>query len=336
MPSQKHRTARISAVGSYLPEKLLTNSDLEQMMETSDEWIRSRTGIIERHIVADGEASSDMATRAAQQILASRGLDPAEIDCIIVATVTPDMLFPATACLVQRNLGASRAWGFDLMAACSGFLYALDTGARLVESGKYRYILVIGVDAMSTIMDYQDRTTSILFGDGAGAVLLEPCEDGSEGVIDSILRCDGSGGEFLYMKAGGSLHPASAETVANREHFLRQDGRAVFKPAVKYMADVSSEVAQRNGLSGPDIKLFIPHQANKRIVDACAQRMGLTKEQVLMNIEHYGNTTAATIPLGIADAVRDGRLAPGDNVIISAFGAGFTWGSMYIKWSEVY
>ncbi len=336
MPSQKHRTARISAVGSYLPEKLLTNSDLEQMMETSDEWIRSRTGIIERHIVADGEASSDMATRAAQEIMAKRGLDPAEIDCIIVATVTPDMLFPATACLVQRNLGAGRAWGFDLSAACSGFLYALDTGARLVESGKYQCILVIGVDAMSTIMDYQDRTTSILFGDGAGAVLLEPCEDGSEGVIDSILRCDGSGGQFLYMKAGGSLHPASAETVANREHFLRQDGRAVFKPAVKYMADVSSEVAQRNGLSGPDIKLFIPHQANKRIVDACAQRMGLTKEQVLMNIDHYGNTTAATIPLGIADAVRDGKLAPGDNVIIAAFGAGFTWGGMYIKWSQVH
>ncbi len=336
MPSQKHRTARISAVGSYLPEKLLTNSDLEQMMETSDEWIRSRTGVIERHIVADGEASSDMATRAAQQVMANRGLDPAEIDCIIVATVTPDMLFPATACLVQRNLGAGHAWGFDLAAACSGFLYALDTGARLVESGKYRYILVIGVDAMSTIMDYQDRTTSILFGDGAGAVLLEPCEDGSEGVIDSVLRCDGSGGKFLYMKAGGSLHPASAETVANREHFLRQDGRTVFKQAVKWMAEVSSEVAQRNRLSGPDIKLFIPHQANKRIVDACAQRLGLTDEQVLMNIDRYGNTTAATIPLGMADAVRDGKLAPGDNVIISAFGAGFTWGSMYIKWGQVH
>ncbi len=336
MPSQKHRTARISAVGSYLPEKLLTNSDLEQIMETSDEWIRSRTGIIERHIVADGEASSAMATRAVQEILAKRDLDPAEIDCIIVATVTPDMIFPATACLVQNNIGATRAWGFDLSAACSGFLYALDTGARLVESGQYQYVLVIGVDTMSAIMDYEDRTTAILFGDGAGAVLLEPCEDGSEGVIDSILRCDGSGSEFLYIKAGGSLHPASAETVANREHFLRQDGRAVFKQAVKWMADVSSEVAQRNGLSGQDIKLFIPHQANKRIVDACAQRMGLTEEQLLVNIDRYGNTTAATIPLGMADAVRDGKLAPGDNVIIAAFGAGFTWGGMYIKWSQVY
>ncbi len=336
MPSQKHRTARISAVGSYLPEKLLTNSDLEQIMETSDEWIRSRTGIIERHIVADGEASSAMATRAVQEILAKRDLDPAEIDCIIVATVTPDMIFPATACLVQNNIGATRAWGFDLSAACSGFLYALDTGARLVESGQYQYVLVIGVDTMSAIMDYEDRTTAILFGDGAGAVLLEPCEDGSEGVIDSILRCDGSGSEFLYIKAGGSLHPASAETVANREHFLRQDGRAVFKQAVKWMADVSSEVAQRNGLSGQDIKLFIPHQANKRIVDACAQRMGLSEEQLLVNIDRYGNTTAATIPLGMADAVRDGKLAPGDNVIIAAFGAGFTWGGMYIKWSQVY
>ncbi len=336
MPSQKHRTARISAVGSYLPEKLLTNSDLERMMETSDEWIRSRTGIIERHIVAEGETSSDMATRAAQEIMTKRGLDPAQIDCIIVATVTPDMLFPATACLVQNNLGASRAWGFDLMAACSGFLYALDIGARMVESGQYQCILVIGVDAMSTIMDYEDRTTSILFGDGAGAVLLEPCEDGSEGVMDSVLRCDGAGGEFLYMRGGGSLHPASAETVANREHFLRQDGRVVYKQAIKWMADVSAEVAQRNGLSGSDIKLFIPHQANKRIVDACAQRLGLTDEQVLINIEHYGNTTAGTIPLGMADAVRDGRIGPGDNMIIAAFGAGFTWGGMYIKWGQVY
>ncbi|MCH7528029.1 MAG: ketoacyl-ACP synthase III [Candidatus Marinimicrobia bacterium] len=336
MPSKNRRTARISAVGSYLPEKLLTNADLEQMMETSDEWIRSRTGIIERHIVAEGETSSDMATQAAKQIMANRDLDPDEIDCIIVATVTPDMLFPATACLVQRNLGAGRAWGFDLMAACSGFLYALDIGARMVESGQYKYILIIGVDAMSTIMDYEDRTTSILFGDGAGAVLLEPCEDGSEGVIDSVMRSDGSGGQYLYMKAGGSLHPASAETVANREHFLRQDGRVVYKQAIKWMADVSSEVAKRNGLSGQDIKLFIPHQANKRIVDACAKRLGLTEEQVLVNIDRYGNTTAATIPLGMADAVRDGRLVQGDKVIIAAFGAGFTWGAMYIKWSQVH
>ncbi len=331
----KRRTARITAVGSYLPEKVLSNFDLEKMMETNDAWIRSRTGIIERRIVGEGEASSYMATQACRQIIDKRGLDPAEIDCIIVGTVTPDMLFPATACLVQNNLGATNAWGYDLSAACSGVLFALDNGVRMVESGRYQKILVIGVDTMSSVMDYKDRTTSILFGDGAGAVLLEPCEDGSEGIIDSVLRCDGSGGDFLYMTAGGSLHPASAETVARDEHYLRQDGKVVFKQAVKWMADVSAEVMERNGLSGEDIKLFIPHQANKRIIDACAQRLGLSDDQVLVNIEYYANTTAGTIPLGMADAVRDNRLARGDNLIITAFGAGYTWGAVYIKWSEV-
>lgn len=336
MPSrQPHRTAKITAVGKYLPEKVLTNQDLEKMMETSDEWIRSRTGIIERHIVGDGEVTSHMATRAAQEILRKRQIDPDEIDCIIVGTITPDMLFPATAALVQNNLGATNAWGFDLSAACSGFLYALDVGARLIESGQYNKILVIGADTMSSIMDYTDRTTSILFGDGAGAVLLEPCEDRSAGIMDSLLRTDGSGGDFLYMRAGGSLHPASKETVANKEHFLRQDGRAVYKFAIKWMADISSEVAERNGLKGKDIRLFIPHQANKRIIDATAERLGLTKDQVLSNIDLYANTTAATIPLGIADAVEQNRLAPGDNVILAAFGAGFTWGAMYIKWGDV-
>ncbi len=332
----KRRTARITAVGSYLPKKLLTNFDLEEIMETNDAWIRSRTGIIERHIIAEGEASSHMATHACREILDKRGLDPAEIDCIIVGTVTPDMLFPATACLVQNNLGATNAWGYDLSAACSGFLFALDNGVRMVESGRYEKILVIGVDAMSTVMDYKDRTTSILFGDGAGAVLLEPCEDGDEGIIDSVLRSDGSGGKFLYMTAGGSLHPATAETVANDEHYLRQDGRIVFKQAVKWMAGVSAEVMERNGLTSDDIKLLIPHQANKRIIDACALRLGLSEEQVLVNIDHCANTTAGTIPIGIADAVRDNRLERGDNLILTAFGAGYTWGAMYIKWSEVY
>ncbi|UCD39154.1 MAG: ketoacyl-ACP synthase III [Fidelibacterota bacterium] len=335
MPSQQRRTAKITAIGKYLPERILSNFELEKMVDTTDEWIRSRTGIIERHLVRDGEVTSHMATEAAREVLLKRQIDPEEIDCIIVATVTPDMFFPATACLVQNNLGATRAWGFDLSAACSGFLFALDTGARMVESGQYTKILVIGADTMSSILDYTDRATCVLFGDGAGAILLEPCEDGSEGVLDSILRCDGSGAEYLYMEGGGSLYPPSAETIAKGQHYLQQDGPAVFKYAAKWMADVSAEVAERNGLTNKDIQLFIPHQANKRIIDASAHRLGLTAEQVLSNIERYANTTAATIPLGMADAVDDGRLRPGDNLILAAFGAGFTWGGMYIRWSEV-
>jgi len=282
-----------------------------------------------------GEVTSHMATKAAQEILSKRRIDPGEIDCIIVATVTPDMFFPATACLVQNNLGASRAWGFDLSAACSGFLFALDAGARMIESGQYQKILVIGADTMSSIIDYTDRATCVLFGDGAGAVLLEPCEDGREGILDSILRCDGSGAEYLYMKGGGSLCPPTAESVASKKHYLFQDGRAVYKYAIKLMADISAEVAERNGLTNKDIRLYIPHQANKRIVDASAQRLGLNEDQVLSNIERCANTTAATIPLGMADAVQEGRLKPGDNVILAAFGAGFTWGGMYLRWSEV-
>ncbi len=335
MPTPSRRTAKITAVGKYLPQGILTNFDLEKMVDTTDEWIRTRTGIEKRHMVSDGEATSPMATRAAQEILHRRQLDPEEIDCIIVATVTPDMLFPATACLVQNNLGAKRAWGFDLSAACSGFLFALDTGARMIESGHYTKVLVIGADTMSSVIDYTDRATCVLFGDGAGAVLLEPCEDGNEGILDSILGCDGSGAEYLYMKGGGSLYPATAESVASRKHYLHQDGLTVFKYAIKWMADVSAEVAQRNGLTSKDIQLFIPHQANQRIVEASAERLGLTEDQVLSNIDHYANTTAATIPLGMADAIEQGRLKPGDNVILTAFGAGFTWGGIYIRWSEV-
>ncbi|MCK4579589.1 MAG: ketoacyl-ACP synthase III, partial [Candidatus Marinimicrobia bacterium] len=249
--------------------------------------------------------------------------------------VTPDMVFPATACLVQNNLGATKAWGYDLSAACSGFLYALDSAVRFIESGRYNYVVVVGVDTMSAILDYEDRATAILFGDGAGAVLVEASENGSIGVLDSELRCDGSGGGFLYMEAGGSLRPASQDTLDQRMHYIRQDGRPVFKQAVKWMAEVSCEVAERNGLSSDDINLFIPHQANKRIIDACAERIGLAPEQVLINIDRYANTTAATIPLGMADAVEQKLLKPGDNLIISAFGAGYTWGAMYIKWDDV-
>jgi len=335
MPTPSRRTAKITAVGKYLPEKVITNFDFEKLLDTTDEWIRTRTGIRERRQVSDGEATSHMATEAARDLLRKREIDPGEIDCIIVATITPDMFFPATACLVQNNLGASRAWGFDLSAACSGFLFALDAGARMIESGQHSIVLIIGADTMSAIMDYTDRATCILFGDGAGAVLLEPCEAGNEGILDSILRCDGSGAKYLCVEGGGSLYPPTAETVASKKHYLYQDGRAVYKYAVKLMADVSAEVAQRNGLTSKDIQLFIPHQANQRIVEATAERLGLTEDQVLSNIDRYANTTAATIPLGMADAVEQGRLKPGDNVILAAFGAGFTWGGIYIRWSEV-
>ena len=326
------RTATITATGKYLPERIMTNSDLEKIIETSDEWIRTRTGISERHIAAEGEATSDMSVKAVQQILDKRNLKPEEIDCILVATVTPDMLFPSTAALVQQKIGAPNAWGFDLSAACSGFLFALDTGTRLIESGQYKTVLVIGADTMSSIIDWEDRTTAVLFGDGAGAVLLEPSEDGSEGIMDSILRIDGSGADFLYMTGGGSRQPATVESVQNKEHYLRQDGRNVFKFAVKGMADISGELAERNKLSADDIKLFIPHQANQRIIDATADRLGLPLEKVLINIDKYANTTAGTLPLGIADAVEQKLLEPGDNLILAAFGAGFTWGSVFIKW----
>ncbi len=329
------RTAKITAIGKYLPEKVITNFDLEKMVDTNDEWIRTRTGIHERRIVKDGEATSHMATAAARDLLNKRQIDPNEIDCIIVATITPDMVFPATACLVQNNLGASKAWGFDLSAACSGFIYGLDAGARMIESGQYTNVLVIGADTMSSIIDYTDRATCVLFGDGAGAVLLEPCEEGDEGIMDSILRCDGSGGKYLYMEGGGSLHPASAETVANKKHYLQQDGRTVFKFAVKLMADVSIELIQRNKLAAEDIALYIPHQANQRIIDANARRLGFGEDQVLSNIDYCANTTAATIPLGLADAVELGRLKSGDNLIMAAFGAGFTWGGLYVRWSKV-
>jgi 3-oxoacyl-[acyl-carrier-protein] synthase III len=323
--------ANITALGMYVPEDILTNAQLEKMVDTNDEWIRNRTGISERRITKDGQATVDMATRATNQLLENRGISADEIDLIIVATVTPDMLFPACATQVQSNIGATHAWGFDLSAACSGFLFALQTGAQFIESGRHKKVLVIGADTMSSIIDYTDRNTCILFGDGAGAVLLEPSTDGY-GLIDSKLRVDGSGGKYLNMSGGGSLNPSSHETVDNKMHYIYQDGKTVFKFAVKGMADISAEVAKRNGILGEDIDLFIPHQANKRIIDAAARRLKIESSQVLINIDKYANTTAATIPIGMFEAVQTGRLKKDDNLIISAFGAGLTWGATYIKW----
>lgn len=323
--------AAITAVGHFLPEGRLTNMELERLVDTSDEWIKTRTGIHERRILRDPDkATAYMATHAAQQILERRGIGPEEIDLILIATVTPDMFFPSTACLVQANLGATNAWGFDISAACSGFLFALSTGARFIESGKSSKVLVIGADKMSSIVDYTDRTTCILFGDGAAGVLLEPTEDGT-GVIDSIEYCDGTEWAALCMHGGGSLNPATHETVDKRLHYLRQEGRSVFKVAVEGMADVSAEIMARNGLHGDDVRFLVPHQANRRIIDATARRMEITPDKVMLNIEHYGNTTAATIPLCLYDWER--QLHPGDNLILSAFGGGFTWGAIYLKWS---
>lgn len=323
-------SAAITALGAYVPPDVLTNADLEKMVETNDEWIRSRTGIEERHILkGEGLGTSDMVVPAVKILCEKRGISPEDIDCLIVATVTPDMMFPSTANLACHKLGAKNAWGFDLLAACSGFLYALTTGASLIESGRYRRVVVVGADKMSSIIDYTDRTTCILFGDGAGAVLLEPNIEGY-GIQDSILKSDGSGGKFLNLKAGGSLKPASIETVTNREHYAYQEGQAVFKFAVTGMADVAYELMERNNLSADDIAWLVPHQANKRIIDATANRMGLSPEKVMLNIQKYGNTTAATIPLCLWDYRK--QLNKGDNIVLAAFGGGFTWGATLIKW----
>jgi 3-oxoacyl-[acyl-carrier-protein] synthase-3 len=325
----------IRSVGRFLPERRLTNQDLEKMVDTNDEWIVTRTGIRERRILDPGLGNSYMATRAAQECLQRVGVDASEVDAIIVATVTPDMFFPSTACLVQRNIGADKAWGFDLSAGCSGFVFALTTGAQMIEAGRYQKVLVIGSDVMSSIIDYEDRNTCILFGDGAGAVLLEPCPEPGFGILDFIQRIDGVGGDFLHMKAGGSLRPASLETVQRKEHYVYQEGRQVFKFAVTEMAEVSARILERNGLTGADLKLFIPHQANLRIIDASAKRMGIEPEKVVINIDRYANTTAGTIPLCLYDALaEDNRLVKGDYLVMSSFGAGFTWGSVLMRWWE--
>ena len=327
---QTQLKANITATGKYLPKEVLTNHDMAKLVETSDEWIQTRTGIRERRKVQKGEATVDMSTNAVRDLMERYDLDAKEIDAIIVATVTPDMILPCSAALVQKNINAVNAWGYDLSAACSGFLFGLESGAALIVSGRCEKVIVIGADTMSSILNYEDRNTCILFGDGAGAVLLEPSEE--FGIIDSELRIDGTGGEFLKVDGGGSLHPASHETVSNKLHYVRQDGKTVYKFAVRGMADISYEVAERNNLNGDDISLFIPHQANKRIIDAAAKRLGLKESQVMINIDTYANTTSATIPICIAEVSEKNMLNIGDNVIISTFGAGFSWGAMYLKW----
>jgi len=330
--SENRFNAMITGVGMYVPDKVLDNKYFESIVETNDEWIRSRTGIRERRILEHG-ATSDLAANAALDLLEKHNVSPEDIDVIIVATVTPDMFFPATACLVQNKIGAINAWGFDLSAACSGFLFAFQTGASLVETGRYKKVLVIGADMMTSITDYTDRNNCILFGDAGSAVLLEATEDKSLGLQKSILRVDGTGKDALYMLGGGSLNPSSHETVDNKWHYIYQDGKAVFKVAVKGMADVSAELMEMSNLKSEDVAYLVPHQANLRIIDATASRMGLSKDKVMMNIDRYGNTTAATIPLCLTEYYRDGKLKKGDNLILSAFGAGYTWGALHVVWS---
>jgi len=328
----KKYSAVITAVGMYVPDKVLDNAYFESTMDTTEEWITTRTGIKERRILENG-ATSDLATKATEDLLQQHNVNPEEIDVIIIATVTPDMLFPATACLVQERIGANNAWGFDLSAACSGFLFAYQTGCAFIESGQYKKVLVIGADKMSSILDYSDRNSCILFGDGAAAVLLEQSEDLNLGLQNSTLRIDGVGKDKLLMSGGGSLNPPTHETVDKKMHYLYQDGKAVFKVAVIGMADVSYELMQKNNLTSDDIAFLVPHQANKRIIDATGKRMGLDSDKVMMNIDKYGNTTAATIPLCLVEYYRDGRIKKGDKLILSAFGAGYTWGSSYLVWA---
>jgi 3-oxoacyl-[acyl-carrier-protein] synthase-3 len=324
-------TAAITGVSGYVPDYVLTNQELETMVETNDEWIVTRTGIRERRILkGEGLGTSHMCNIAVTELLKKTNTRPEEVDLLICATVTPDMVFPATANIICDAVGATNAFGYDLQAACSGFLFALATGAKYIESGRYKKVVVVGADKMSSIINYQDRTTCIIFVDGGGAVLLEPNTEGF-GVLDEVLRSDGAGANYLYMKAGGSRYPATAETVARHEHAVFQEGTTVFKFAVKGMADVSAEIMDRNNLTGDDIAWLVPHQANKRIIDATANRMSITSDKVMMNIERYGNTTSGTLPLCLWDY--ETQLKKGDNVVLAAFGGGFTWGSIYLKWA---
>ena len=329
---EKRYSAVITAVDRYLPDKVLTNFDLEKLVDTSDEWIRERTGISERRIL-DGRPTSFMAVETARGILERRQLDPEEIDLIIVATITPDMFFPSTACLVQHQIGARRAWAYDLSAACSGFVYAVVAGAQFIETGAHKKVLIIGADKMSGITDFQDRNTCVLFGDGAGGVLLERADDPELGLVDFEFCADGSGAECLNIKGGGSLHPASHDSIDQRLHYVHQDGRAVFKFAVIKMAAVSASLLEKNGLTGDDLKLFVPHQANLRIIDAAAKRMNLPKEKVMVNIDRYANTTGATIPIALSEAWELGRLEKGDLVMMAGVGGGYTWGSALFRWA---
>jgi len=325
--------AKISALGTYVPPRILSNADLEKMVETSNDWILERTGIRERHLDDKGVGTSDLATEAAKKALAERGLQPTEIEAIIVATVTPDMFFPATSCLVQHKLGAKGAWGFDLSAACSAFLYALQTGSQYISSGMHKRVMVIGSDVMSSIIDYTDRSTCVIFGDGAGAVILEPAEDDSVGLIDCIHEIDGSGACSLYMPGGGSLNPSTHETVDRKMHYVHQDGQAVFKFAVRKQTELCEKLLERNGLKGTDIDAFIPHQANRRIIMATADRLGLRAENIIVNIDRYGNTTAGTIPLAMDTARQEGKLKKGSLVLLASVGAGFTVGATLLRWA---
>ena len=331
--TQRPANAKITGVGCYVPENILSNKDLERIVDTSDEWIMSRTGIEKRHIAKDGETTSDLATRAAVAVLEETGVAATDVEAILVCTVTPDMLFPATACLVQDKIGAKGAWGFDLVAACSGLLYGLSTGAQLVSSGSHKRVLVIGADTMSRIIDYEDRSTCVLFGDGAGAFMLEAAPNGDGGLIDFINEVDGSGGQYLCMPAGGSAKPATHDTVDARLHFVHQEGRQVYRYAVYKMVELCEAVLKRNGFTINDIDLFVPHQANRRIIVAAAERMGLPIEKAMINIGQYGNTTGGTIPLATRDALNSGRLKKGDLVLMAAVGAGFTAGVSLWRWT---
>lgn len=325
--------AKITGVAGYLPPRIATNSDLEKVVDTSDEWIRTRTGIRERHYVEPGMAASHMATAAANELLKQKNVRAEELEMVIVASVTPDMMFPATACLVQDRIGAANAWGFDLSGACSGFVYALTVGAQFVGAGTHKKVMVIGSDVMTSILDFQDRATCVLFGDGAGAVLLEPAEKSENGIIDFMHDIDGSGGGHLYMPAGGSLHPPSHETVDKRMHYVHQEGQQVFKYAVRRMCEVACSLLERNGFSHKDLALVVPHQANMRIIRAMQERLGIDDSKVMINIDRYGNTTAATIPLGLRDAVQEGRLKKGDLVLLISVGAGYTTGGILMRWA---
>ena len=325
--------AKISALGTYVPPRLLTNADLERMVDTSNEWILARVGIRERHIVDPGVATSDLAVEASRKVLSQRGVSPSDIEMIVLGTVTPDMFFPSTACVVQGKLGAKGAWGFDLSAACSAFVYSLQVGAQFIASGRHKRVLAIGADVMSSIIDYTDRATCVIFGDGAGAALLEPAENESEGFIDFIHEVDGSGGQFLFMPGGGSLHPSSKETLAKKMHYVHQDGQQVFKFAVRKQSELCLKLLERNGLKGSDIDVFIPHQANLRIINATAERLGLRNGSVIVNIDRYGNTTAGTIPLAMDTAIQEGKLKKGSLVLLASVGAGFTVGATLLRWA---
>ncbi len=329
----KRIAAKITGVAGYVPPRIATNFDLEKIVDTSDEWIRTRTGIRERHYVEAGMASSHMGTAAATELLKAQKVSPEQIEMIIVASVTPDMMFPATACLIQDRIGAKNAWGFDLSGACSGFVYALTVGAQFVGAGTHAKVLVIGSDVMTSILDFKDRATCVLFGDGAGAVLVEPAKSENEGILDFMSDIDGSGGCNLYMPAGGSLHPPSHETVEKRMHYVHQEGQQVFKYAVKRMCEVSSTLLERNGFTNKDLALVVPHQANLRIIRAMQERLGIEDSKVMVNIDRYGNTTAATIPLGLRDALQEGRLKKGDLVLLVSVGAGYTTGGILMRWA---